>query len=67
LNIKAGEKELQHLMTLMDADHSGDIDYDEFKKVMADSFFKRYSRQELLGAFKKRKNLMILYHVWEDI
>ncbi len=53
LNIKAGEKELQHLMTLMDADHSGDIDYDEFKKVMAESFFKKYSRQELLGAFKK--------------
>jgi calmodulin len=40
-------------MTLMDTDNSGEIDYNEFKKVMADSFFRKYSKQELLGAFKK--------------
>jgi calmodulin len=53
LNIKATDKELQHLMTLMDTDNSGDIDYNEFKKVMADSFFRKHSRQELLSAFKR--------------
>jgi Ca2+-binding EF-hand superfamily protein len=53
LNIKPSEKELQRLMTLMDSDHSGEIDYNEFRKVMADSFFKKHSKQELLGAFKK--------------
>ncbi len=53
LNIKANEKELQQLMTLMDTDNSGEIDYNEFKNVMADSFFKKYSRQELLQAFKR--------------
>jgi Ca2+-binding EF-hand superfamily protein len=37
----------------MDTDHSGDIDYNEFKKVMADSYFKKHSRQELSAAFKK--------------
>jgi len=37
----------------MDTDNSGEIDYNEFKKVMGDSFFKKYSKQELLGAFKK--------------
>lgn len=37
----------------MDTDKSGEIDYDEFKKVMADCFFKKHSRQELLQAFKK--------------
>jgi calmodulin len=40
-------------MTQMDTDNSGEIDYHEFKAVMAGSFFKKYSRQELMGAFKK--------------
>ena len=31
----------------------GEIDYSEFKKVMAGSFFKKYSRQELQSAFRK--------------
>lgn len=53
LNIKTNDRELQQLMTLMDRDDSGDIDYEEFKRVMADSFFKKYSRQELYAAFKK--------------
>ena len=37
----------------MDKDGSGDIDYHEFERVMAGAFFKKYSRQELLAAFKK--------------
>jgi Ca2+-binding EF-hand superfamily protein len=37
----------------MDTDNSGEIDYDEFKQVMGGSFFKKHSKQELLGAFKK--------------
>ena len=53
LNIKTTEKELQQLMSVMDTDHSGDIDYSEFKRVMADSFFKKHTRQELSSAFKK--------------
>jgi calmodulin len=53
LNVKASEKELQHLMSQMDADGSGEIDYNEFRNVMGQSFFKKHSRQDLLAAFKK--------------
>ena len=53
LNIKASDKELSQLMAQMDADGSGEIDFEEFKKVMAGSFFKKYSKQELMAAFKK--------------
>lgn len=53
LNIKVSDKELQQLMKQMDRDGSGDIDYSEFERVMAGAFFKKYSRQELLSAFKK--------------
>lgn len=53
LHIKVSDGELQELMTLMDRDNSNDIDYNEFKRVMADSFFKKYSQQELRSAFKK--------------
>ena len=53
LNIKASEKELGQLMAQMDADNSGEIDYNEFKNVMGASFFKKHSRQELQVAFKK--------------
>lgn len=37
----------------MDSDKSGEIDFQEFKKVMGSSFFKKYSKQELQAAFKK--------------
>lgn len=40
-------------MAQMDTDNSGEIDYNEFKNVMAGSFFKKYSKPELMGAFKK--------------
>jgi calmodulin len=53
LNIKANEKELTQLMGQMDSDNSGEIDYNEFKNVMGASFFKKYSKHELMGAFKK--------------
>ena len=53
LNIKANESELQQLMTQMDSDNSGEIDFQEFKRVMAGSFFKKHSKQELHAAFKK--------------
>lgn len=53
LNIKASDQELQQLMRQMDSDNSGEIDYNEFKKVMAGSFFKKYSKEELQAAFRK--------------
>ncbi|CAF0770731.1 unnamed protein product [Rotaria sordida] len=53
LNIKASDKETEKLMKQMDENNSGDIDFKEFQKAIAPSFFKKYSRHELLDAFKK--------------
>jgi len=53
LNIKANDHEVQQLLTQMDSDHSGEVDFDEFKKVMGASFFKKYSKQEIYAAFNK--------------
>jgi calmodulin len=53
LHIHASENELTHLLSAMDTDHSGEINFDEFKKVMAASFFKKHAEQELHAAFNK--------------
>lgn len=53
LNIKATDREVQVLMKQMDTDNSGDIDYREFRNAMAPAFCKKYSRQDLLNAFKR--------------
>lgn len=53
LNIKASDSEVQQLLTQMDSDNSGEVDFHEFKKVMGASFFKKYSKQELQSAFRK--------------
>jgi calmodulin len=53
LHIKANDNELQQLLNQMDSDHSGEIDFNEFKTVMGGSFFKKHSKQELQAAFKK--------------
>lgn len=37
----------------MDTDRSGDIDYNEFKNALAQTYFKQYSKTELMAAFKK--------------
>lgn len=53
LNIKASDTEVAQLLSKMDSDHSGEVDYEEFKKVMAASYFKKNTQAELQGAFKK--------------
>lgn len=53
MNIKANDNEVQQLLSQMDSDNSGEVDFNEFKKVMGATFFKKYSKQELQTAFKK--------------
>ena len=47
------DDEVQQLLLQMDTDNSGEIDFNEFKNVMGQSFFKKYSRHEMEAAFKK--------------
>ncbi|CAF5055123.1 unnamed protein product [Rotaria magnacalcarata] len=37
----------------MDTDHSGEIDFNEFKTAIGASYFKKHSTQELRAAFKR--------------
>lgn len=53
MNIKASEQELNKLIASMDTDNTGEIDFQEFKRVMADVFFRKHSRHELQAAFKR--------------
>jgi Ca2+-binding EF-hand superfamily protein len=53
LNIKANDSEVQQLLTQMDTDNSGEIDFNEFKNVMGASFFKKHSKKEIESAFRK--------------
>ncbi|CAF3486822.1 unnamed protein product [Rotaria socialis] len=53
LNIKVNDHELEKLLFQMDTDHSGEVDFDEFKTIMGTFYFKKYSKQELHAASKK--------------
>lgn len=51
MGIKVCDRELNSLMTLMDKDGSGCIDFEEFAEVMAEQFFREPSEAELEAAF----------------
>ena len=53
MSVKVTDQEVQRLLGMMDTDHSGDIDYQEFKRVMGDVYFRKHSQHELATAFKK--------------
>ncbi len=53
LQIKVDDKELQVLLNQMDANKSGEIDFNEFKAVIAEKYFRGHDIKELEVAFKK--------------
>jgi len=53
LHIKVDNKELQALLNQMDANGSGEIDFEEFKAAMTKSYFRQHNKTELEAAFKK--------------
>ncbi len=53
LQIKVDDKELQVLLNQMDGNRSGEIDFNEFKAVMAEKYFRGHHIKELEVAFKK--------------
>jgi Ca2+-binding EF-hand superfamily protein len=44
--------EIDLLMETIDADHSGQIDFDEFKTIMSDIVLKAPTKAQLIEAFK---------------
>ncbi|CAF1956372.1 unnamed protein product [Rotaria magnacalcarata] len=53
LNIKINDDQLKKFVATMDTDKSGQIGFDEFCRVMSESFFKKHSEQELRTVFGK--------------
>ena len=53
LNMQVTESQLKQLVGEMDSDGSGQIEFDEFCRVMAATFFKKYSQDELRTAFSQ--------------
>ena len=53
LSIKVDDKGLQAFFKQMDANGSGDIDFNEFKAAMTKFYFRRRNTKELEAAFKK--------------
>jgi calmodulin len=51
LNLKVSDGEIQKLMTLMDKDNSGSIEFDEFANVLGKEFYRTPSKQELESVF----------------
>ncbi|CAF1277253.1 unnamed protein product [Didymodactylos carnosus] len=48
LNIQVTDNELKQTMSQMD----GDIEFDEFCRVMGQTYFKKYTREELQNTFR---------------
>ncbi|CAF1008581.1 unnamed protein product [Adineta ricciae] len=53
LNIKINDNQLKQLVVDMDSDQSGEIEFDEFCRVMSEAFFKKYTNNELRVAFQQ--------------
>lgn len=49
--MKISDREVNELMSLMDRDGSGCIDFEEFAAVMGEHFFREPSQAELEAAF----------------
>ena len=52
MDMKMSPKDIQNLMNLMDNDGSGQVDFNEFSRVMADQFFKQPTEEEIEMAFE---------------
>ncbi|CAF1057166.1 unnamed protein product [Rotaria sordida] len=53
LNIRTNDNQLKQFVNEMDTNGSGQIEFDEFCRVMATTFFKKYSQDELRAAFRQ--------------
>lgn len=52
LNVKLNNEEVNVLMETIDADHSGQIDFEEFKNLMSDIVLKTPTKAQLEEAFR---------------
>ena len=53
LDIRASDDEIDIIVNQMDTNDDGRVDFYEFARVMARSYYKKYTREEIRDAFKK--------------
>ncbi|CAF1546250.1 unnamed protein product [Adineta ricciae] len=53
LNINVNNSQLNQLVKQMDENGSGQVEFDEFARVMGETFFKKYTQEELRAAFNQ--------------
>ncbi|CAF0745961.1 unnamed protein product [Adineta ricciae] len=53
LNINVNNSQLNQLVKQMDENGSGQVEFDEFARVMGETFFKQYTQEELRIAFNQ--------------
>ncbi|UJR35638.1 hypothetical protein I4U23_028388 [Adineta vaga] len=53
LGVTVTDQEARQMFSAIDIDRNGRIEFDEFVEVVADSYFKKFSRGEILEAFRR--------------
>ncbi|CAF0945738.1 unnamed protein product [Adineta steineri] len=53
LGVKVTDQEARQMFSAIDIDKNGRIEFEEFADVVADSYFKKFSRAEILEAFQR--------------
>lgn len=52
LDIRASDDEMQVIINQMDTNDDGRVDFNEFARVMARNYYKKFSRDEIIEAFR---------------
>ncbi|CAF1174171.1 unnamed protein product [Adineta steineri] len=53
LGVSITEQEARQMFSAIDVDNNGRIEFEEFAEIVADFYFKKYSRAEILEAFRR--------------
>ncbi|CAF0719920.1 unnamed protein product [Rotaria sordida] len=53
LGVRVNDHEARQMFSAIDIDKNGRIEFEEFVEVVADSYFKKFSRSEILEAFRR--------------
>ncbi|CAF1056452.1 unnamed protein product [Rotaria sordida] len=53
LGVSLSEQEIRQMFSAIDVDKNGRIEFEEFAEIVADTYFRKFSRAEILEAFRK--------------
>ncbi|UJR10269.1 hypothetical protein I4U23_014476 [Adineta vaga] len=53
LGVNVNDQQVKQIFSAIDVDKNGRIEFDEFIEIVADFYFKKHSRAEILDAFRR--------------